>query len=212
MLAAVASQARWKRKPTNSVTIRQSSNGLCDGHSTNEFVAHPEVCRSFYLCGEKGDAVLAFCPPTMLFNPEKKLCDAAENVSCNNMNDGTTSTNSPPSSSGNDFDNIVTDPATYCASLMPQQANDRIVYIGSSSSCSRYYICYYRQAIMQECSAELHWNSLTAKCDLPERAQCTLEQTIRPPSSNSNINSELIHCPTYGQHLYPYLKRSQLKD
>ncbi|XP_017053092.1 probable chitinase 10 [Drosophila ficusphila] len=207
----VSTQGIWKpSKPTNSVTIRQSGGGFCANHLVGEFVEHAEDCHMFYLCVENGDAVLASCPPTMLFNSESRLCDAAGNVKCREGTD--TSTESTPNSGGDgDPNNIVTDAATYCASLMEQQSSDRIVYVGSSSSCNKYYICYYGQAILQECSSQLHWNAVTAKCDVPEKAQCSLVgQEDSPSNGNSNFpSSDLIHCPAYGQHLYPHMQRCE---
>jgi len=150
----------------------------------------------------------------MLFNSESKLCDAAANVKCRN---GTDTMEIPPLESGDDdTNNMVTDAATYCATVMQQQSSESIVYVGSSSSCGKYYICYYGQAILQECSSQLHWNAMTGKCDVPERAQCTLGgQEESPANGNSNsqssgsISSDLIHCPAYGQHLYPHMRRCE---
>nr|XP_016931975.2 probable chitinase 10 [Drosophila suzukii] len=216
MICLLASaQTSWKPwKPTNSVTIRQSGGSFCTNHLVGEFVEHAEDCHMFYLCVDNGDAVLASCPPTMLFNSESKLCDAAANVKCRN---GTDSVEIPPLESGDDdTNNMVTDAATYCATVMQQQSSERIVYVGSSSSCGKYYICYYGQAILQECSSQLHWNAMTGKCDVPQRAQCTLGGQEEPPANgNSNtqsggsISSDLIHCPAYGQHLYPHMRRCE---
>jgi len=203
------SQMIGMRKPTNSVTIRQSAGKICANHLVGSFVEHAEDCRLFYLCVENGDAVLASCPSTMLFNAENKICDAPESVRCTNSSSSIV--NNPPADSDNNFNNMVTDAATYCATLRPQPESDRIVYIGSSTSCNNYYICYYGQAILQTCSVELHWNAVTAKCDLPERAQCTLDTPLSPsaPADNSNISNQLIHCPPYGQHLYPHMRRCE---
>jgi len=207
-LTLSTSQMHWMRKPTNSVTIRQSAGSLCANNLVGSFVKHPEDCRMFYLCMENGDAVLASCPSTMLFNAENKICDAPANVRCTNSTGNTNS--NPPPVGDNDLNNMVTDAATYCATLRPQPENDRIVYIGSSTSCNHYYICYYGQAILQTCSMQLHWNAVTAKCDLPERAQCTLDTPQNsPPTDSSNISNELIHCPPYGQHLYPHMRRCE---
>lgn len=214
-----SSQFQWMRKPTNSVTIRQSASSMCANQLIGSFVPHPEDCRLFYLCMESGDAVLASCPSTMLFNAENKICDAPQNVRCINGTDGVNSKNNGtnPSNSPNDDIDVnvmVTDAASYCATLLaPQAGSNRIVYIGSSSHCNNYYICYYGQALLQSCSAELHWNAVTAKCDLPERAQCTLfdqnESAIKPPFDSTNISNDLIHCPSYGQHLYPHMRRCE---
>lgn len=212
------SQPQWIRKPTNSVTIRQSASNMCANELLGSFVPHPEDCRLFYLCMESGDAVLASCPSTMLFNAENKICDAPNNVRCVNGTNSVDAGNngSDPSTRPGDSDvnEMVTDAASYCAALLaPQAGTNQIVYIGSSSSCNNYYICYYGQALLQSCSAELHWNAVTAKCDLPERAQCTLfEQNVTPvapPADSSNISNDLINCPSYGQHLYPHMRRCE---
>ncbi|XP_016970557.2 probable chitinase 10 [Drosophila rhopaloa] len=203
-------------KPTNSVTIRQSGGGFCANHVAGDFVEHAEDCHMFYLCVENGDAVLASCPPTMLFNSESRLCDAAGNVKCRNGTD-TSMENTSPEGGDGDLNNMVTDAATYCSTLMEQQSSERIVYVGSSSSCSKYYICYYGQAILQECSSQLHWNAVTGKCDVPDRAQCTLggrDDDLPSGGSSSfqpggSISSDLIHCPPYGQHLYPHMQRCE---
>ncbi|KAH8242422.1 hypothetical protein KR032_006293 [Drosophila birchii] len=227
LASTLAQKGDWRLlKPTNSVTIRQSGGSFCANHLVGEFVEHLEDCHMFYLCVENGDAVLASCPPTMLFNSESRLCDTAGNVRCRNgTNNGTPSGNGGGDGDGagdSDPNNMVTDAATYCAATQTQQqqSSDRIVYVGSSSSCSKYYICYYGQAILQECSSQLHWNAMTGKCDIPERAQCTLgaqeeQEEQRPPNGNSNnsqggaISNDLIHCPAYGQHLYPHMQRCE---
>ncbi|KAH8379918.1 hypothetical protein KR009_008073, partial [Drosophila setifemur] len=220
----VSGQRIWRpSKPTNSVTIRQSGGAICSNHLVGEFVEHAEDCHMFYLCVENGDAVLASCPPTMLFNSESRLCDAASSVRCRNVTDNGNSVENNLAGDGNsDLNNMVTDAATYCGTLKQEQSGDRIVYVGSSSSCSKYYICYYGQAILQECSSQLHWNTMTGKCDVPERAQCTLGAQgevelggSSSPSANSNfgpsaaLSSDLIHCPAYGQHLYPHMQRCE---
>ncbi|KAH8259575.1 hypothetical protein KR026_006779, partial [Drosophila bipectinata] len=216
-LLLVSGQRNWKlSKPTNSVTIRQSGGRICANHLVGEFVEHAEDCHMFYLCVDNGDAVLASCPPTMLFNSESRLCDAASNVRCRNATDSSGESN-PPGTEANDLNSMVTDVDTYCATVAQQQSSDRIVYVGSSSSCTKYYICYYGQAILQECSSQLHWNAMTGKCDVPERAQCTLgaQEEERPSSGSSTfgpsgaLSSDLIHCPPYGQHLYPHMQRCE---
>lgn len=202
------SRMQWSiRKPTNSVTIRQSAVSMCLNHASGSFVEHPDDCRMFYLCQDNGDAVLASCPSNMYYNKVNKICDTADNVTCKNSTSSEIS--NAPDTGENELNNMVTDAATYCATLTPQAGTDRIVYIGSSSSCNSYYICYYGQAILQECSVELHWNAVTAKCDLPERAKCTLEENIVPVQPPSDIASELLHCPAYGQHLYPHMQRCE---
>ncbi|EDV97358.1 GH16816 [Drosophila grimshawi] len=204
----IASQAKWMHKPTNSVTIRQSALGLCVNHASGSFVEHPTDCRLFYLCQENGDAVLASCPSNMFYNKVNRICDTSENAKCSIGSDiGSGGISKPPLDSDNELNNMVTDAATYCATITPLTgANDRIVYIGSSSKCNHYYICYYGRAILQECSRELHWNAVTAKCDLPERAQCTLEENIghiaRPMDSIfiricSVGHATLQQCPFY---------------
>ncbi|EDW18217.1 probable chitinase 10 [Drosophila mojavensis] len=203
-----AARSHWSiRKPTNSVSIRQSSLGLCRNQASGSFVEHPDDCRLFYLCQDNGDAVLASCPLNMFYNKLNKICDTAANAGCQNK------TNQdiviPPTNNEQNLNSMITDAAKYCATLTPQAGNDRIVYVGSSSSCSKYYICYYGQAILQECSEELHWNAVTAKCDLPERAKCTLEVNTLPVRPPSDITSELLHCPAYGQHLYPHMQRCE---
>ncbi|XP_036327548.1 probable chitinase 10 [Rhagoletis pomonella] len=212
-------------------------NGICLNHTSGEFDRNPDDCRSFYLCLDNGQAVMAPCPPTMLFNSASKLCDTADNVSCDigipssdndsNANDNNNNGNAENNAESNG-DNEELNASRYCASQPAEQ--NRIIFLGSSSSCQQYYICYYGQAVLQDCSANLHWNANTAKCDLPENAGCPLWtgstgiSTIGlangsgvngngadsfAPNGNQiggqTVNSELINCPIYGQHVFPHM-------
>ncbi|XP_037953452.1 probable chitinase 10 [Teleopsis dalmanni] len=197
-------------------TKRQSS--VCANHSFGDFVQHPDDCKLFYLCVENGDAVEAACPPTMLFNAESKLCDMPNNVKCLNSSDNEEVPDIPVNSPNNE----IVDAFRYCASLSQLENQNQITFVGSSNNCQRYYMCYYGQALLQECSANLHWNPNIGKCDLPQNANCRIgsnsvvqnEITVNnnQPNvvSNSNTNTatnDLINCPTYGQHIFPHMER-----
>ncbi|XP_030375557.1 probable chitinase 10 [Scaptodrosophila lebanonensis] len=199
--------ARILRKPISSVSIRQNIGGLCQNHLVGEFVEHTEDCQLFYLCVENGEAVLATCPSTMLFNPESKLCDTESNVRCKNITTGIENiVSTPPNSIENFQNNEVTYMIKYCTVSTSHQNDNTIIYMGSSTSCSQYYICYHGQPILQTCSEELHWNAVTGKCDLPELAQCTLK---KQEPSKLQVDNEFIHCPDYGQHLFPHMQRCE---
>ncbi|CAD7005123.1 unnamed protein product [Ceratitis capitata] len=229
-------------------TVAKRQNNVCLNHTAGEFDRNPDDCRSFYLCLENGQAVLAPCPPTMLFNPVSKLCDTADNVNCeasttgvanvsnnnnNNNHNGNNDNNNNNNSynNGNSVGNALLNVSQYCASQPTEQ--NRIIFVGSSINCQQYFMCYYGQAVLQECSANLHWNANIAKCDLPEKAGCQLENGDTSASSSETINGngnsgngvgtseigsqsggqsstdELINCPIYGQHVFPHMSRCE---
>lgn len=224
---------------THSITHTNKwrQNNICLNHTAGEFDRNPDDCRSFYLCLENGQAVMAPCPPTMLFNSVSKLCDTAENVNCditipNASNNNNTNSNSNNNGNTDDNDNSEALSASrYCASQQSEQ--NRIVFAGSNSNCQQYFICYYGQAVLQECSANLHWNVETDKCDLPEKAGCQLWNgdvgiaEYAPVNGNGNnannadalsngsqngeqaTVAELINCPIYGQHIFPHMSRCE---
>ncbi|XP_039966142.1 uncharacterized protein LOC120778426 [Bactrocera tryoni] len=210
-------------------------NNICLNHTAGEFDRNPDDCRSFYLCLENGQAVMAPCPPTMLFNAVSKLCDTAENVNCDiSIPSASNNNNTNSNNNGNTDDDDKSEALSasrYCVSL--QTVQNRIVFVGSNSNCQQYFICYYGQAVLQECSANLHWNKKIDKCDLPEKAGCEMWNgdvgigqytSVNGIGENANTAdalsngseygaqstiSELINCPIYGQHVFPHMSRCE---
>lgn len=225
-----------KSYTSNSITPtnKRSQNNICLNHTAGEFDRNPNDCRSFYLCLENGQAVMAPCPPTMLFNSVSKLCDTAENVNCDITipigGNNTNNSNKNGNTDGNDNNEFLS-ASRYCGSQ--QTGQNRIIFIGSNSNCQQYFICYYGQAVLQECSANLHWNAKTGKCNLPEKAGCQLwngdvgiTEYIHVNGNGDNANvvgpllygsqigeqftiGELINCPLYGQHVFPHMSRCE---
>lgn len=169
-----------------------------------DFVSNPNDCTKFYYCLESGEGAIAECPRGMLFNKESNLCDQSSNVKCE-----MTGNNNGGNSNGNGVDpNENSEVATierYCATQTLQQ-NGRIEYVSSSTSCRQYYICYYGQAILQECSANLHWNAQTRKCDFPATAGCKIGNN-NPGQFLGNNPGNLINCPIFGEHVFPHMQR-----
>ncbi|XP_067644550.1 probable chitinase 10 [Eurosta solidaginis] len=206
-------------------------NDVCRNHTPGEFAKNPDDCRSFFLCMDNGQAVMAPCPPTMLFNPISKLCDTAANVKCdidmpidytNYINNYNNNNNENINNENDNNDNELQNASKYCASQHSDQ--NRILFVGSSIGCDRYFICYYGKAVLQECGANLHWNANAAKCDLPEKAGCPLWSDNKDTSTNSPSNgsvsygntnneyvgdSQLINCPIYGHHIFPHMSRCE---
>lgn len=195
---------------TLKIPVKFRQNNLCANQAAGVFVANPLDCKRFYLCGENGEAVPASCPPNMLFNPVSKICDTQDNVRCETTTvqpPVTTAptpspTEAPPSSS-------VVD---YCLNVYSQQPSaDSLIFLAHPSNCHRYYMCYYGQALLQECSTDLQWNSRIGKCDLPSNAKCQSQGGNIPvpiaPTDSAPIGDNGIVCPVYGQHIFPHMQR-----
>lgn len=202
-----------------ALSSRQSS--YCEGHEFGEFIANPKDCKLFYLCGENGEAVLASCPLNMLFNAQTKLCDNALNVQCETMTttaqpaaiSSTSSSAKPPLST---MDNMPPQVENYCFNYYAKQTNDyALVFIAHPHNCQQYYMCYQGQALLHTCSPQLHWNTNSKKCDLPNRANCLRpqlevesgEEVEILPSLDEPIWGNGIKCPPHGEHIFPNIKR-----
>lgn len=195
---------------------------LCQGIPAGEFVPNPADCTRFYLCGENGEAIAAQCPHNMIFNAATRLCDVANNVECRQLTTTQMTTAAPTTTAQLPTPVMPDNSATaeyYCASLYNQQPDaNSLVFLSHSSNCQRYYMCFHGNALLQECSAQLHWNAKISKCDIPERAQCELdtwETGANPasptvaPGANDDDNFQLdgISCPPYGQFIFPHIER-----
>lgn len=64
------------------------------------------------------------------------------------------------------FDEPVTCPAV---------DTNSITFVASKTDCNRYYICYHGIPIRQQCIIEMHWNTMTNKCDYPNNAKCEVQ-------------------------------------
>ena len=193
-------------------------NNICLNKNSGDLVAHPTECHLFYLC-HGDEPVKASCPNTMMFNSVSKMCDVASKVQCPVTPTDPSVTTASPSFTipvQPDFDERDRRNAMeYCASLPPQTQLNRITYIGSTINCQNYFVCYYGQALGQECSSNLHWNAKIGKCDLPANAKCRLDNQSWQGGSvvnagGSSSSSELINCPVYGEHIFPHMKKCEL--
>ncbi|XP_037825398.1 uncharacterized protein LOC119613456 [Lucilia sericata] len=193
-----------------AITASEGQNNVCLNHAMGEFVANPLDCKKFYLCGLNGEAVPASCPPNMLFNPVSKICDTQSNVRCE-----ATTTLAPPPATTQVTTTVspIASVVDYCLNLYTQQPSaDALIFVAHPSSCHQYYMCYYGQALLQECSTDLQWNSRIGKCDLPSNAKCHKEDgnmpvPVAPTESPSIGNANGIVCPVYGQHIFPHMQR-----
>lgn len=197
--------------PTDTLKshLQTRQNGPCTNHAMGEFVPNPDDCKYFYWCGENGEAVAASCPPNMLFNPENKLCDTADNVQCEitTLAPATISPSLPESPSNAE---------QYCYNMFLQQpSSNALVFLAHPNNCHQYFMCYHGQALLQDCSFNLHWNSKIGKCDLPSNAHClqqggsnTLPPTMSVPTPDTPVwGGNSIICPSYGQHIFPHMER-----
>ncbi|XP_054734755.1 probable chitinase 10 [Anastrepha obliqua] len=54
---------------------------------------------------------------------------------------------------------------------------NQIIFVPHPKSCSDYFICYHGERLAMHCSAMLHFNPRTGKCDYPEMVRCQTDFT-----------------------------------
>ncbi|XP_075162263.1 putative chitinase 10 [Haematobia irritans] len=202
-------------KLSDSKKARQAA--ICVNHAVGDFVENPLDCRLFYLCGDNGEVLEASCPSNMAFNSQTRLCDTIDNVpECKPVavRPPQTSTSPPPSS--NQINSIVANANRRCHDILGQESDSTaLVFIANPTNCYQYFMCYHGQALVQECSANLYWNSKIGKCDLPSNVQCIPPHTDNageistttgdnPPKGVDSV------CPLYGHHIFPHMERCDL--
>lgn len=189
--------------------LKSRQNDLCFNKAVGEFVPNAMDCKKFFMCAENGEAVPASCPAHMYFNAETHICDTSEHVRCQQTTLAPINPSAAPETDTPASSSVM----EYCLNAYNQHSNsDSLIFLAHPSNCKQYYMCYYGQALLQECSTDLHWNSRIGKCDLPLNAKCKPEggslvipavPTEPTPSEGNNG----IVCPAYGQHIFPHMQR-----
>uniref|UniRef100_A0A1I8QE94 Chitin-binding type-2 domain-containing protein n=1 Tax=Stomoxys calcitrans TaxID=35570 RepID=A0A1I8QE94_STOCA len=203
--------AIWRPRPLP----RQED--ICANQAVGDFVENPLDCRLFFLCGDNGEALEASCPSHMVFNSQTKLCDTIENVpQCKQEQPQTQPSTSTPSSSN--VDNILANANKHCQDILSQGLESTsLVFIANPQNCYQYFMCYHGQALVQECSTNLYWNSKIGKCDLPSNVQCL--QPGQDATNGGDISTSFVEkpaqsgdsfCPLYGHHIFPHMERCDL--
>ncbi|XP_052890950.1 probable chitinase 10 [Anopheles moucheti] len=156
-------------------------NGLCDGVTSNSFVADPEDCSKFYQCN--GDTFIHGACPNGMFYHSKDVCsiDSSDCESITPSVSTTTSTETPLttqavfSTESSPMDN-TTDPEEFCQTKDPNLPS----FVKSPTDCSEYYICVDHKPILQKCAAGRYWNPVLLYCDDPEVVPCEHDRILDP--------------------------------
>lgn len=184
---------------------------------------NPKDCKLFFLCGKEGEAVLASCPPNMLFNSKTKLCDNPENVECEQIlkEESTLSPIQTPTAAASTINSSSMEPSQaeeYCYNFNFLQRNSQsLIFLPHTQNCQQYYMCYHGQALLQSCSPKLYWNSRLNKCDLPANVECLKSSIGEGEEEEEGVEidttlegsfwQDSIKCPLYGEHIFPNIKR-----
>lgn len=176
--------------------IKADTFNECDGVEDESYVISAGSCASYIYCN--GDDSESFeCEEGQYFDVENGSCDDKENVFCpldeTDEEGGEEEEPEEPEETEEPITSTPVTPITTTAEAITRPSTvieivdqpplimetcpstedpNRIVLVGSSNSCSDYYVCYHGQALEMHCMDHLHFNGLTGKCDFPENSNC----------------------------------------
>lgn len=109
----------------------------------------PNTCYQFYRCWQ-GRATIHSCPNPLVFDRRERACNFIHGTGCEG---GQT-----------------------VGQTCPQVDGDEPVLLPDENNCSGYFLCYNGQPLQRQCAAGLHFNRILRACDLPENANCMVEE------------------------------------
>ncbi|XP_025154073.1 mucin-2-like isoform X2 [Harpegnathos saltator] len=164
--------------PTRPTTPPVINDGECP-HDDTKIVKFPHKtdCRLYYQCMD-GKKVLKSCRYGHVFNPLLGTCDFPENVK------GCGSTYKEPN----------TDFTAESTNTCPPAGSPEERKLPHECECTKYYVCYNGEMVLQVCPAGLHYDYKYATCDKPENVHC-----VRPTSNPTklpdiNVSPALLWC------------------
>ncbi|XP_037774841.1 probable chitinase 10 [Penaeus monodon] len=157
-----------------------TGSGNTDGDNTDDcnfacpevegMYAHPRDCSKFVSCANSQPSTTS-CPPNLVFNAAKKVCDWSENVQCTSTSDAEcvltiveTVTDAPVTGSGNTDEGNTDDCNFVCPEVEGMYAHPR--------DCSKFVSCANSQPSTLSCPPNLVFNAAKKVCDWPENVQC----------------------------------------
>ncbi|KAJ8924986.1 hypothetical protein NQ315_001151 [Exocentrus adspersus] len=169
---------------------------ICTGRPDGTVIADEDDCSKYYEC-IYGEAITSQCPDGLLYSPDKKRCDHAENVTCAvnvcadepdgtflpNMQDCSkyyeciyheTITSQCPEGLLYNQEKKGCDLAAnvQCAGANVCSDEPDGTYLPDPQDCNKYYECIFGQTITSQCPASLLWNRYVFTCDYPEHVKC----------------------------------------
>ncbi|XP_063701959.1 uncharacterized protein LOC134832008 [Culicoides brevitarsis] len=138
-------------------------------------VPHETDCDKFYMCmGPK--ETLKVCRKGQLFNKEKRRCDKAENVVCDNEVT-TVST----------FE--VEDEDKHC----PADADPKkLTRVAHETDCDKYYMCYKGKEKLHTCKQGKLFSSKSGFCVTASKVDCGDRTTAAPTTTVSTTTTEEV--------------------
>lgn len=159
-----------------------SFTGECD--EGEAFNPQMETCddRDFYQCEIDGISVsntpndnLPTAPNHPdIGNPATTTDSTSINMETENLNILLTTTSNPLTLT------TITNPISSALPNICPLIDDpnNLVFLPDPKSCSDYFMCFNGNAIEMHCSAMLHFNRLTGRCDYPTNAKCQVIKII----------------------------------
>lgn len=120
----------------------------------------PHTCYQFYRCYNRVPSIHT-CPAGLVFDPNIRHCNFITGTGCEG--DETLLQTCPP-------------------------ASETPVFLADAYSCSTYYVCFDGRPIARQCAPGLHFNPILRICDLPENANCAIQDV-----SHCNLRIKSMH-------------------
>jgi hypothetical protein len=169
----------------------------CVGHVGNGFVSG-DYCNVYYGCANEV-ATLNACPDGYLFDFETQMCNIAEQVVCNKLNnpcDGSVGSTFVPGTNCNEYYacvNGVTQPYTcpngyyfdvllqicnhadqvFCGSVNPCVGNVGINFV-PGVNCEDYYTCVNDVPVPKKCPTGFYFDASQRICNYAEEVVCNI--------------------------------------
>lgn len=134
-------------------------------------ISHPDNCEKYVLC-VGGTRIKRNCAPGFHFSRKTRTCEVPENAGCE------------------DFGKKLQCPK--------EDDLDNLVFLPSSESCSKYYICFGGEGFPMTCADGLHWSVDEQSCLDEANAGCKKDEDAEEcPESGVKSISHPYNCEKY---------------
>jgi len=139
----------------------------------------PNTCHQFYRCW-LGIATIHACPSNLVFDPNQRHCNLPYGTGCEGD------------------DNLE--------QTCPATDGPFPVFLADAYSCEVYHVCHGGVPIRRQCIGGFHFNPILQICDIPENANCQIQDSGWEETPIDNNYGDLLAkpCPETGNGFVPH--------
>lgn len=158
------------------------------------YVPHEYDCSLFYKC-DWGVPILFECEPGLHFSEFTERCEYPKVANCKFQE---TSTNPPTTLQLSTAQSPTISFPVGSRCPVDDDPFNSPIFLSHEYDCSLFYMCFYGDVILYECSLPFHWSVELNRCDTPEIADCQLDLTPLELTTSRTLQfTSTSSLPTY---------------